>query len=94
MRITQKDLESVINRLNETTNSPTEQYTRDDSGHLKANVGNYHLSMAYDGYKLERVCNEGGGASCPINTGFTTKRDLYNQLQAFINGIYTGKGEA
>ena len=86
-RITEKDLLAVIKNINIITNSPETPYRRLKNGKLKANIGNYHLDSAYGGYCLHRMHSEGGGVTCPINSGYTTKRDLYNQLQAFIRGI-------
>jgi len=85
-RITEKDLEATVEYLNRLTDSPATPYTRLDDK-LKANIGNYHLSHAYGGVKLHRMVNEGGGVREPISTGYTTKRDLYNQIHAFIRGI-------
>ena len=82
-RITQKDLEILTDRINEVTGSPTKCY----SGPGKANIDNYHLSYAYGGVKLERMCNEHGGVTTTSIGGFGTKRDLYNWMQAFLAGI-------
>jgi hypothetical protein len=89
-RITEKDLEATVAYLNRLTNSPDTPYTRIDNK-LNANIGNYHLSHAYGGVKLHRMVNEGGGVREPISTGYTTKRDLYNQLHAFIRGLEVSK---
>jgi hypothetical protein len=90
-RITEKDLESTVEYLNRLTDSPSTPYTRIDDK-LQANIGNYHLSHAYGGVKLHRMVNEGGGVREPISTGYTTKRDLYNQMHAFIRGLESAKG--
>lgn len=86
-RITDKDLKAVVERINLITGMPLEAYTKDKNGKLKANVGNYHLSYAYGGVCLHRMHNDAGGVNTPINSGFTTKRDLYNQMQAYIKGL-------
>ena len=75
-RITEKHLQSVVDRLNRITNSPDEAYRTVD-GQTVGNVGNYHLSHAY------------GGVSSPLSTGHVTKRELSGLLHAFINGIET-----
>lgn len=85
-RITQKDLECLTDRINKATNSPMASYTRTD-GISKANIGNYHLSYAYGGVKLERMCNESGGVNTVSIGGFGTKRELYNWMQAFLSGM-------
>jgi hypothetical protein len=90
-RITDKDLQGTVDYLNRLTDSPNTPYTRIDDK-LQANIGNYHLSHAYGGVKLHRMVNEGGGVREPISTGYTTKRDLYNQMHAFIRGLESAKG--
>lgn len=89
MKITQKDLEAVVKRINLITNSPLESYVKDSNGKFKAQVGNYHLSGAYGGVSLHRMSNESGGVTTPLNCGYVTKRELYNLMQAFINGLQT-----
>ncbi len=88
-RITQRDLGILVDRINTITKSPMTSWTRNgEKGDRKigftANVGNYHLSYAYSGVKLERMHNKGGGVEVISNGGFGTKRELYNWLQAFI----------
>lgn len=62
--ITLKDLENAVARLNRSTNSPLESYTKADNK-FTANVGNYHLDGAYGGYSLCRMSNaSGGGGRC------------------------------
>ena len=90
-RITDKDLQGTVDYLNRLTDSPNTPYTR-TGDKLQANIGNYHLSHAYGGVKLHRMVNEGGGVREPISTGYTTKRDLYNQMHAFIRGLESAKG--
>lgn len=85
-RITQKDLERVVKSLNIVTGSPTESY-RMETGKYVSNINNYHLDMAYGGVKLVRMDNESGGIREVLHTGFTTKRDLYRQMQSFVLGI-------
>lgn len=90
-RITNKQLESLVSYINKITNSPEESYTKDENGHYKANVGNFHIDGAYGGVQLVRMCTEGGGISQPLGGGFCTKRELYEKMQAFIRGIEQGK---
>jgi hypothetical protein len=91
MRITERDLENVITRLNKITNSPETTY-RKENGKLISNVGNYHLSGAYGGWKLERICNEQGGVTTPIHSGYVSKRELYNLIHSYINGVLSAQG--
>jgi hypothetical protein len=86
-RITEKQLEALVSWINELTESPATSYTRNDEGKLSANIGNYHLYFAYGGVNLHRMTNEGGGVNTPLGGGTRTKRELFNQLHAFINGL-------
>lgn len=81
-RITEKQLKALVDRINEATGSPMLPY---ENG--KAQVGNYHLSFAYGGVNLERMHNEGGGVSCPLGLGHRPKRELWDQMHAFLAGI-------
>ena len=85
-RITNKDLERLALQINEATNSPKVCW---ENG--KANVGCYHISGAYSGVSLHRVCNEGGGISTVLATGYIPKRELFHEMTAFLRGIYTAK---
>ncbi len=95
-RITQKDLEYLVKRINEITDSPQTPYTRNgkkgkrEAGFI-ANIGNYHLDYAYGGVKLVRMVNEGGGISDISRDGYGTKRELYNWMRAFLAGLGLGK---
>jgi hypothetical protein len=85
-RITEKQLEALVGWINELTGSPATSYTKND-GKLSANIGNYHLYYAYGGVNLHRMTNTGGGVNTPLGGGTRTKRELFNQLHAFINGL-------
>lgn len=88
-RITEKDLNILVKRLNERTKSPLEPYTKLPNGKYQANPGNYHLDWAYGGVKLVRMGNEGGGLSDGdvLGIGFSSKRELYHALHAFFRGM-------
>lgn len=45
----------------------------------------YQFYMAYGSYGLDKVVNDGGGARTIIH--LTTKKDLYYQMETYINGI-------
>ena len=85
-RITQKDLEAVVARINAVTNSPMTQYAKIDDKYV-GQIGNYHLSYAYGGVSLHRMVNEGGGISDVFRSGHMPKRELYERMHAFISGI-------
>jgi len=85
-RITEKDLQNKIDRINRLLGNKLEPWTRQDDGKLKANPGVWHTSWAYGGVQAEVMCNDGGGVYLPLSTGYGTKRELFNALEAFICG--------
>lgn len=91
-RISEKDLEHIVESLNVATNSPKSTYTKGKDGTSKANVNNYHLSYAYGGVSLHRNV-KGGGTTDVLSSGHTTKRELYTMMRAFLAGIQETKGE-
>lgn len=90
-RITEAHLKAKVEWLNKMTGNPTDPYARDDSGHLKANIGNYHISHACGGVCLHQMVNEGGGVRDIFNCGHITKRDLAERISAYMLGIEHGK---
>jgi hypothetical protein len=87
-RITEKHLQLLVEQINKLTGSPTAPWTsRGEGKGCKANIGNYHISHQYGGVCLHRMMNEGGGVATPLCYGHVTKRELYNQLRAFIAGL-------
>lgn len=89
MKITQKQLQAVVKRINEMTNSPIESYTKDSNGKYTANIGNYNIDSAYGGNKLVRMETKGGGIR-EVTYGFVSKKELYNLMFAFITGLENG----
>jgi hypothetical protein len=81
-RVTEKQLEAIVDRINRITGSPSAPYIDG-----KAQVGNYHISHAYGGVALHRMYNEGGGVTSPLSTGHIPKRELAALMYAFINGL-------
>lgn len=75
-RITQKDLQSQIDWLNEMNKS---QNYRDN--------GHYTLSMAYGGYRLDQ--RTGAGFSVISPNGHGTKRELDIFLSGYKHKFYT-----
>ena len=88
-RITQKDLESIVNRINRTANMPMNAYTREGDRNV-ANVGHYYVSGAYGGVQLLQIVNEAGGVRT-ITSGYCPKRELYYQMHAFLRGLETAQ---
>lgn len=90
-RITERDLKAVVDRINRVTNSPTEPYTNDETGRMRAQIGNYHISHAYGGVCLHRMHNEGGSVTTPLCCGYVPKRELYNLMHAYLRGLEAGE---
>ena len=90
-KITRKNLEAVVLRINEMTGNPVAAYTKSADGKYVANVGNYHLDGAYGGYALHRMQSTGGGIQDVFRIGHVSKRELYNSMFAFIEGIEAAK---
>ena len=85
MRITNKDIARLINKLNLITNNPAVSWKSEGSNNT-VQIGNYHAYGAYGGVGLHQV-TAGGGVDTIKSIG--TKKELYNFLQAFISGIET-----
>lgn len=87
-RITIKDLNIAVERLNEALNMPMEYSTQSDT--FKANVGHYTIDRAYGGFSLYQVANASGGVHDIFHCGHVSARDLFNRLHAMIEGVNAG----
>ena len=87
-RITIKNLEYLVDRINEVTGQPATSWTKTKTG-ITANIGNYHLAGAYGLHALEQMYNDGGGVMqiFPLST----KRELYDKMRAFLAGYEQAK---
>ena len=85
-RITQKDLDILVQRINEATGNPVSSYRRVNDK-LVGNPCNYHLDYAYGGVKLVQMCSDGHGCSNISTDGFGTKRQLYSWMRAYLSGL-------
>ena len=88
-RITEKQLQAVVDLINRETRSPEKSWITVDGKNI-AQPGNYHLDWAYGGVQLARMSNTGGGVSIVIS-GFGTKRELYDKMHAFRAGLQVAK---
>jgi hypothetical protein len=87
-RITRKHLEAIVSRLNTLCGTPHDSYTRDeDTGKIKANIGNFHLDDAHGGWALHQMANECGGVNDVFRVGHVPARALYDQIHAFLCGM-------
>ena len=85
-RITTRDLESMVKIINRMTGHAETPYMSREKG-FKPNPGNYHLSGAYGGWSLDQMCDTGTGTKDVFGCGHVSKRDLYNRMRAFIDGL-------
>jgi len=87
-RVTYKDLQNIVDRINRMTNSPMQPYVKEADGKFTAQIGNYHLSHAYGGVSLHRMVNtSGGGVSEQLYCDYVPKRELQSLLWAYIRGM-------
>jgi hypothetical protein len=84
--ITDKQLHALCDRINTATGMPLAPW-RTEGGRMVGNVGNFHISFAYGGACLHRMSNESGGVSAPIAMGHVKKRELWDQMHAFLRGL-------
>ena len=90
MRTTLKQIEGLVERLNDVMARKHEPWTR-ENGRNKANIGNFHISQAYGGVSLHEMSNNGGGVRDVFGCGHIPKRDLYDRLHAMLVGIELAK---
>lgn len=83
--ITKKMLKRKVDLLNKLLGQPTETYSKKASGQWAPNPKVFYIGAAYGGYRLERMCNSGSGASDISPRG--TKREVYDYVSAFIQGV-------
>lgn len=89
-QITKRDLQLAVDRVNDLTGMPKQPYALNpETGRHEPQAGCYHLSWAYGGVQLHRMSLNAGctGVTTALYTGYTTKRDLYNQIHSFIRGL-------
>lgn len=89
-RVTIKNLNDLVDMLNNVTDNPIQPYMRTESGHTVAQVGNFHLSQAYGGIALHQMV-DGGGVCDVFKSGHVSKKELHQQIQAFIDGARYAK---
>lgn len=92
-RYTMRDLEGLVDRLNREVGAEPKPY-RDATEAEKAagfygvwNVGTYYLMGAYGGLKLVQITNYGGGVRDVLRIGYSSKRELYYAMHAYLDGI-------
>ncbi len=90
---TQKDLARLCQRINVACGNPVDPIEPNPSGKgYRWIVGCYHVSSAYGGVCLEKITSEGGGTTDIFSVGYVSKSVLERLMQAYLQGIETGKG--
>lgn len=100
-RITDKNLQAVVDRINRETGSPMLSYDAPKTeaehamyrGGKVAQIGNYHLYHAYGGVALHRMVSNGGGVEDVLRMGCVPKRELYNAMHAFLAGLDAARAD-
>lgn len=85
-RITNSDLQYLVDRLNDITDSPKTAWKKVD-GTITAQVGHYHIGMCYGGVRLDRMHCTSGSVKNVFGMGYAPKRELHNRIAAYIAGI-------
>jgi hypothetical protein len=86
-RVTEKELDGIVARINRITGNPETSYTKNQDGKYVQNAGNYYLSWAYGGVTLHQMMES--GSMDVLRCGYVSKRELQGLLFAFIDGIAT-----
>ena len=89
-RITKKQLQSRIDTINSILGKPSTPFSFDEQGNRFVNEGVFILTMAYGGYGIGKMSEEGGTWSAIWN-GHITARDAYERISAFISGLTFSK---
>ena len=92
--IKMSDLNAQVALINRAMGTPTEPYKL-VGGKYIPQAGCYHLEGAYGGHKLVQMSSKDGssGTSDALNTGFVSKRELYNAMFTFRAGIDAGQSK-
>ena len=88
-RITSALLNTRVQLINKALGTPTETYQKVDNKHV-ANPGNHHIDYQNGLVSLRKMSNVGGGSSSLFG-GSCTKRELYNLMGAFLEGVCSCK---
>lgn len=88
MRISEKDLNILANRMNETLGKPLKPWIRENDRN-KAQIGNIHVYSCLGVWAFHEMVNDGGGIRV-IASG-STKRELYQLGHAWLNGYARGQ---
>ena len=100
MKITNKDLENKLKKVNSFLKFEEEPWSTNEFDNKKykatyefdnkkykvvANIGTYYIGKAYGGYRIEQITNKRGGCRNISKRG--TKKECYNFLEGMLEGI-------
>ena len=87
MRIRERDLQYLVDRINTAKGLPLDPYNREESG-CHPNAGVYHLDYSYGGVKLVQMSEtEGCTGISDVTCGIDTKRILHGKLLSILAGM-------
>lgn len=94
-RVTEKQLQAIVDRINRTLGTPMTPYAPYDKelGRAMPNANNYHLSHAYGGVSLHKMSSREGctGVSDVFSCGHVPKRELADRMYSFLTGLDVAK---
>jgi len=77
-RISERDLEAVCRRINRMTGNEEAAYNT---------AGAFYIDGDYGGWDLYRYTGDHGSVDDVFRCGHVPARDLYNRMQAFLDGM-------
>lgn len=85
-RITQKQMQALLDRLNTIAGTPLTTFDPDRT-EARWNVGNFHLDSAYNGFCLMQVVSPRGAVENVLGTAYAPLSQTYRDTQIFIRGL-------
>lgn len=93
-RIKMSAVESMLRQLQAVTNTPMgDAYVKGEDGHFKAVPDTLVLDGNISGYRVEQICNDGGGVTTSLGEYRYTKSELYYILVTAVRAIRLALGE-
>jgi len=82
MQVTTRDIEQLATKINKIKGKSIDRKTNNI-----INVGHYFISRAYYGFSFYQITNKGGACVDVFESGHITKRELYQLMLVFEQGI-------
>lgn len=86
-RIREANIRAVLSRIAKLTGTHDGSPWKREGNRLVAIVGTYLVDSAYGGWKLAQIVNESGGQRDVLYSGYVSRRELYEQMHAYIKGF-------